>query len=400
MRIAHISDCYLPRLGGIEAQVHGLARRQLAAGHEVTVLTATAGPHGERHGGDRSGRRRPRASPGHPAAVGLPVNPFAPKDVRSILLAGRYDAVHVHAGVVSPFAYDAIKVVLDLGRPMVVTWHCVLGRSEPLGQVWERLRDWSSRPIAFTAVSDVAAEPLRRILGSRRVSRCSQRRRCAGLAGAPIRHGHEVRLVSAMRLARANVRSLCCAWSRGLDRDAGRRPGCSCRSSGPARSGPSCGPSPTTRNDRLGRPARSARPRRAGGDLPPHRHLSGTVADGVVRHRRHRGPGRGAADHRALRQRHPGVRRARRRGTAGRRRRGDGRRHRRGWSPIRSAATDLRRTTRLIRRSRTGTTSLARADEEYARAARIVERGHERATGAAAATRGVRDGRVGRGGSC
>ena len=47
----------------------------------------------------------------------LPVNPFAPRDVRAILLAGRYDVAHVHAGVVSPFAYDAMKVVLDLGLP-------------------------------------------------------------------------------------------------------------------------------------------------------------------------------------------------------------------------------------------------------------------------------------------
>src|ERR1700726_4568638 len=44
MRIAHVSDCYLPRLGGIELQVHDLAERQAAAGHEVTVITTTAGP--------------------------------------------------------------------------------------------------------------------------------------------------------------------------------------------------------------------------------------------------------------------------------------------------------------------------------------------------------------------
>ncbi len=41
MRIAHVSDCYLPRLGGIEMQVHDLATRQRAAGHETTVITQT-----------------------------------------------------------------------------------------------------------------------------------------------------------------------------------------------------------------------------------------------------------------------------------------------------------------------------------------------------------------------
>jgi glycogen synthase len=165
MRIAHLTDCYLPRLGGIEAQVHGLARRQLAAGHDVTVLTATPGPRGERHGA----LDVVDGVPVHRLAIRLPfelpVNPFAPRDVRSILLAGRYDVAHVHAGVVSPFAYDAVKVVLDLGLPMVVTWHCMLGRTEPLGRFWERLRSWSQRPAAFTAVSELAAEPIRRLLG-------------------------------------------------------------------------------------------------------------------------------------------------------------------------------------------------------------------------------------------
>ena len=42
MRIAHVSDAFMPRLGGIERQVHDLALRQLAAGHEV-------GPCGQGH---------------------------------------------------------------------------------------------------------------------------------------------------------------------------------------------------------------------------------------------------------------------------------------------------------------------------------------------------------------
>jgi glycosyltransferase involved in cell wall biosynthesis len=165
VRIAHLTDCYLPRLGGIESQVHGLARRQRATGHEVTVLTATPGPRGERHGAvdDLDG------VPVHRLAVRmpfrLPVNPFAPRDVRSILLSGRYDVAHVHAGVVSPFAYDAVPVVLDLGLPLVVTWHCMLGHTERLARWWQRLRGWSDRAVAFTAVSAIAAGPVRRMLG-------------------------------------------------------------------------------------------------------------------------------------------------------------------------------------------------------------------------------------------
>jgi hypothetical protein len=43
VRIVHISDCYPPRLGGIETQVRALAVRQAAAGHDVHVITATPG---------------------------------------------------------------------------------------------------------------------------------------------------------------------------------------------------------------------------------------------------------------------------------------------------------------------------------------------------------------------
>lgn len=50
MKVALLSDCYLPRLGGIEVQVHDLAGQLRAHGHEVEVFTATPGSHGERHG--------------------------------------------------------------------------------------------------------------------------------------------------------------------------------------------------------------------------------------------------------------------------------------------------------------------------------------------------------------
>ena len=44
MRVAHISDCYLPRLGGIEVQVHDLARHLMGAGHEVEVFSGQPYP--------------------------------------------------------------------------------------------------------------------------------------------------------------------------------------------------------------------------------------------------------------------------------------------------------------------------------------------------------------------
>nr|MCW1079668.1 hypothetical protein [Streptococcus anginosus] len=41
MRIALVSDCFLPRLGGIEAQTRDLGLALQGAGHRVLVITAT-----------------------------------------------------------------------------------------------------------------------------------------------------------------------------------------------------------------------------------------------------------------------------------------------------------------------------------------------------------------------
>ena len=46
-----VTDCYPPRVGGIESQVRDLSRHLVAAGHEVEVFTATTGP------GRRAARR-------------------------------------------------------------------------------------------------------------------------------------------------------------------------------------------------------------------------------------------------------------------------------------------------------------------------------------------------------
>ena len=80
-----LTDCYLPRLGGIEVQVHDLATRLVAAGHEVEVFTATPGD------GSQGVPRRGTVDavdgiPVHRLAIALPkdlpVNPLAPLQLR------------------------------------------------------------------------------------------------------------------------------------------------------------------------------------------------------------------------------------------------------------------------------------------------------------------------------
>ena len=161
MRIAHISDCFVPRLGGIEMQVNDLTRRQLLAGLEPEVITATPLP-------------RRLASMTFPMPVhrfGLPIpaevanNPLPSRPIAKALRRGNFDVVHVHAGVGSPFAAAGVRVGLELGFPVVVTVHCL----RPAFRLPTILTPWTSPPIArqlaLTAVSEAAAAPLRERTG-------------------------------------------------------------------------------------------------------------------------------------------------------------------------------------------------------------------------------------------
>jgi glycosyltransferase involved in cell wall biosynthesis len=165
VKIALLSDCYLPRLGGIEVQVHDLAARLVGRGHEVVVLTATPGSRGERGGfvDEVDGVEVHRLAIRLPFE--LPVNPLAPGLLRRRLAEGRFDVAHVHMGVVSPFAVDCTRVTTNLGLPTAMTWHCMLGRLEPVLRAAGYVRGWAHRGVAMSAVSAVAAEPLQRLVG-------------------------------------------------------------------------------------------------------------------------------------------------------------------------------------------------------------------------------------------
>ncbi|MDC7120641.1 glycosyltransferase family 4 protein [Cellulomonas fimi] len=158
MRIVHVSDCFAPRTGGIESQVGDLAARQAEQGHDVHVLTATLGTAGERGGVvdvehgvhvHRLGARLP---------FDLPINPAAgPRLLRTAFDDLRPDVVHVHAGVLSPFAFDGARLALDAGLPTAVTWHCMLDGTVPALRGAVRRTRWADAPLALSAVSSAAA---------------------------------------------------------------------------------------------------------------------------------------------------------------------------------------------------------------------------------------------------
>ena len=202
-----LSDCYLPRLGGIEVQVHDLAARLIGRGHEVVVFTATPGSRGERGGfvDQVDGVAVHRLALRLPFE--LPVNPLAPGLLRQRLASGGFDVAHVHMGVLSPFAVDCTRVATDMGIPTAMTWHCMLGPFEPVFRAAGYVRGWAHRGVVMSAVSAVAAEPLQRVVGSAGIVNVLSNGIDVDLWAPSVGSvsargsGDGVRVVSAMRLA-------------------------------------------------------------------------------------------------------------------------------------------------------------------------------------------------------
>jgi glycosyltransferase involved in cell wall biosynthesis len=151
VRIAHVTDVYLPRLGGVELQVHDLARRQQLAGDETFVVTTTAGGLG-----DVPVRRL--------APEGFGAGPYRnvpPGDLRAALDA---DAVHVHLSAFSPLAWSAARLATTTRIPTVVSvhsmWHDILPLVRGYAR-WQRATEW---PVTWAAVSTVAAAAVREAL--------------------------------------------------------------------------------------------------------------------------------------------------------------------------------------------------------------------------------------------
>ena len=189
MKIAHVTDCYLPRLGGIELQVHDLASRQ-ASRHEVTIFTITGGSAGGSDGavaGVREGGGvevvnvgSPRRAFGAGKVYGSSREPaeqirepgekiryrrarFGPARVA----ASDFDIVHVHASSFSPLAFLVARNASRRGVPTVATVHSMWAKASPLFDGADLLCGWGDWPVAWSAVSNAAARPLRKIVGRR-----------------------------------------------------------------------------------------------------------------------------------------------------------------------------------------------------------------------------------------
>ena len=148
MRVLHVSDAYLPRLGGIEMQVDDIVRRLRTAGHDVHVLTVTDNPDATQAGAE-------------PGLTRVPAWSHSSSSRRQVdTLVGWADVVHVHVSLISPLAWFATTRARLAGVPVVATMHSVIGWTRPV--ISGMLRGLGE--LRWTAVSQVAAEPLAAIV--------------------------------------------------------------------------------------------------------------------------------------------------------------------------------------------------------------------------------------------
>ncbi len=182
VKILHVTDTFLPVLGGIEILVDDLSRNQRRHGHDVTVLTAARG----------SG---PDPEPG---VIRLPQR-FT--GLWPTLEALSPDVVHCHSSIFSPLAWRAARQAAEVGIPTVVTMHSMVPAAS-VGSLAVSIGTRAiPREVCWTAVSEAAAAALQPLVPDgvqvlpNGIDVASCRPATPGTAAVPT-------LVSVMRMAR------------------------------------------------------------------------------------------------------------------------------------------------------------------------------------------------------
>ncbi|MDR7276508.1 glycosyltransferase [Catenuloplanes atrovinosus] len=156
MRIAHVTDVYLPRLGGVELQVRDLAARQAAAGHAPFVITATGSPSPVEH------EPVPVVRLSAPGAG--PYRAVRGRELCRVLRERGAQAVHAHVSAFSPLAWSAARLAGAHGVPTVVSVHSMWHDVIPLMRWYARRRGATRWPVDWAAVSTAAAAAVREAL--------------------------------------------------------------------------------------------------------------------------------------------------------------------------------------------------------------------------------------------
>jgi glycosyltransferase involved in cell wall biosynthesis len=118
-------------------------------------------------------------------------------------VAGRYDVVHLHASTFSPLTFLTAETARRIGLPTVITVHSLWSYASPIFRLAHIPLRWRYWPLTWSAVSSVAADPLRRLLGPGRsvVELPNGVDAAAWRISAVPRRPERVVIVSVMRLA-------------------------------------------------------------------------------------------------------------------------------------------------------------------------------------------------------
>ncbi len=158
MKIALVSDWFVPRLGGIELQVRDLALALMARGHEVRVICGVPGD------ATVDGIPVERLPGFRLPGFGIAVTPDVFRALRAAIDTGGYDVVHIHCGNVAPIAHHAVQHCIRHHIPAVATFHSVLKYYDLPLLLLDALHGYARSAVRFTAVSTVAGAALRPLL--------------------------------------------------------------------------------------------------------------------------------------------------------------------------------------------------------------------------------------------
>lgn len=150
-RIALVTDFFLPRLGGIEAQVAGLAGALARAGHSPEVITVTPGD--PENAAFAVRRLDVAVDPWHQLAI----SPLLRSKMAQALASGGFDVVHAHATEVSPVALAAVLAARRLNLPCVLTFHSYISTLRPFLHWADAAFGWTSGGTIVSAVSNAVA---------------------------------------------------------------------------------------------------------------------------------------------------------------------------------------------------------------------------------------------------
>jgi glycosyltransferase involved in cell wall biosynthesis len=176
LKVALLSDWYLPRLGGLELHIRDLARALTTAGCDVHVVTPTpASLAAQATGLPAVALPHPRGVVVHRLDVPLlprhklVYTPSALASLQSLFTRERYDVVHAMVSIVSPASMAGAWVACRLGVPTVVTFHSMLFGFRPVLRALDRAFSWSRWPALFSAVSGVVAAEVHPLVRGRPV---------------------------------------------------------------------------------------------------------------------------------------------------------------------------------------------------------------------------------------